>query len=99
MRNFDLKNPENFLHIDFNNIKLKDYAGKLRNMDIDAASPYVEILSDDGERTIVKKMSVCWLLRKDCRKLSSDRLIRVQHPKQRSLIPNKYNKRLLKGIK
>lgn len=34
-------NRLNIQHLDFNNIKLKDYSGKLKNIDIDEASPYL----------------------------------------------------------
>lgn len=79
------KNPivnvrENISELDLNNIKLKDYTGKLKDTNFDFASPYVEIISDDGEQSIVKKTALCWLLREDCQKMSSDRLLRVRHP-------------------
>lgn len=37
------------------------------------------ILRDDETRIIIKKTSLCWLLRSDCQKLSSDRLMRVRN--------------------
>ncbi|XP_055308274.1 uncharacterized protein LOC129572356 [Sitodiplosis mosellana] len=81
---------KNIAELDLNNIKLKDYTGKLKDTNFDLTSPYVEILSDDGEQTIVKKTSLCWLLREDCHKLSSDRLLRVRHPtKKLRTQPNK----------
>lgn len=72
-------NPVNIEHLDISNIKLKNYTGKLKNMDIDDVSPFIEIFCDDGKRTIIKKTSLCWLLREDYQKLSSDRLMRVRH--------------------
>lgn len=74
---------ENIAEFDLSNIKLKDFTGKLKDTDIDSISPYVEIMNNYGERTIVKKTSLCWLLREDCRKLSSDRLLRVRNPTQK----------------
>lgn len=73
------KTGNKITQLDLNNIKLKNYTGKLSEIDVDVYSPYVMILSDDGKETIVKKTSLCWLLRDDCRKLSSDRLMRVRH--------------------
>lgn len=43
-------------------------------------SSYVEVFRDNfkQKRIIVKKTSLCWLLRGDCVRLSSDRLERVK---------------------
>lgn len=62
----------------FNNIQLKNFAHKF-DKEIEATSPYVEIITDDNKRIVVKKMSLCWLWRSDSRKMSNDRLLRVQH--------------------
>lgn len=97
---------DKYSQIDLNNIKLKDYSGKLNTTNIGPTSPYVEIIDDDGKQTITRKTSLCWLLQDDCQKLSSDRLIRVRAEKlsraKSSLIDmkpkqnkNKQNKRLL----
>lgn len=101
---------DKYAQIDLNNIKLQDYSGKLNSEDIGPTSPYVEILDDDGKQTITRKTSLCWLLRDDCQKLSSDRLIRVRAEKSKSCrakcsltdtklkkntIKNKQNKRVL----
>lgn len=75
----------NIEHLDINNIKLKDYSGKLKSIDIHAASPYIEIPRYDATKIIVKKMSLCWLLRQDCPKLSSDRLLRVRQTQKQRL--------------
>lgn len=56
--------------------KLRNFADKLD--EIDETGPYVQ-LPNQSVRRIVKKTSLCWLLRSDCRRLSSDRLIRVQY--------------------
>lgn len=63
---------------DFDNIQLKNFADKL-SAEIDPTGPYVEIITEDGERKIFKKMSLCWLWREESKKLSSDRLLRVQY--------------------
>lgn len=83
-------NRVNIEQLDISNIKLKDYTGKLKSMDIDSTSPYVAIVQHSGLRTIIKKTSLCWLLRGDCEKVSSDRLMRVRYtPKtQRDLLRN-----------
>lgn len=60
------------------NIQLKDYSGNLKLNIIDERSPYVEIRSARGKRVIVRKTSLCWLLRKENQRLSSDRLVRVR---------------------
>lgn len=72
----------------FNNIQLKNFADKL-NREIDANSPYVKIITDDGKEIIVKKMSLCWLWRAESRKLSSDRLLRVQYSAKTDVIIRK----------
>lgn len=71
-------------------IVLKNYAEKFVAEEIPETSPYVEVYRENERRIIIKKMSFCWLLRKDCQKLSSDRLIRVrseiQEPRKRNLL-------------
>lgn len=64
---------------DLSNIQLKDHTEKLKDLAVDCTSQYVEILRDDGEKIIVKKTSLCWALRSDHHKLSSDRLERVKY--------------------
>ena len=81
----------NIEQLDINNIKLKDYSGKLKSIDVDATSPYIELLRYDGSRSIIKKMSLCWLLRQDCQKLSSDRLLRVRHTTRKQRLQNDRN--------
>lgn len=56
------------------NICLKNFATKFVNEPVDDRSTYVEIPSSNARRMIVKKTSLCWLLRDDQTKLSSDRL-------------------------
>lgn len=57
---------------------LKNYSEKFENKCIDETSPYTEIFREKGKRLVVKKTSLCWLLRKDWQKISADRLQRVQ---------------------
>lgn len=61
---------------DIHNLQLKNYADQVKHEDITETSPFVEIRNEN--RMIVKKTSLVWYLRKDCQKLSSDRLLRVQ---------------------
>lgn len=44
---------------------------------IDENSAFTLVVDGKGNRKIVRKSSVCWLLSKDKHKLSSDRLVRV----------------------
>lgn len=64
---------------DMKNIQLKDYTGKYKRKNIGERSPYVEMQNTDGKRILVKKTSLCWLLREESQKLSSDRLQRVKY--------------------
>lgn len=70
--------------LDLNNIKLKDFSGTLNETNIDSTSPYVVMQNDFGETSIVKKMSLCWLLRGDVYRVSSERSDRVRNPPQKS---------------
>lgn len=61
------------------NIELKDYSEKTKKQ-INAYSPFISLFN--GNRNIVvRKNSLCWLMQKDCGKISSDRLERVKGPK------------------
>lgn len=42
------------------------------------SSPFVKVLNSEGEVSIIKKSALCWLLRSENSKISSDRLQRVQ---------------------
>lgn len=64
---------------DLSNIQLKDHTGELKQRSVDHQSPYVEISREDGRLIIVKKTSLCWALRSERHKLSSDRLERVKY--------------------
>lgn len=57
---------------------MKNYAKNFAEKEIEETSSYVEILSNEKVRIVVKKSSLCWLLRKDYTRISSDRLVRVQ---------------------
>lgn len=71
-----------YAQFDLSNIKLKNYEYKFDINEIDESSPYVSVVDDAGKQTIVKKTSLCWLLRDDCQKLSTDRSIRVRGEKK-----------------
>lgn len=58
-------------------VTLKNYSENIQD-EIPESSPYVEIYNDGQKRVVVKKSSLCWLLREDPGKLSSDRIQRVQ---------------------
>lgn len=72
------------------NIQLKDYSGKFNNIEVEEKSPYAVLYSASGKRIVVRKTSLCWLMANDSRKLSSDRLLRVQNPKKKHVANNKY---------
>lgn len=61
---------------DFKNIALKNYAEQKIDTIIET-SPFIEFVFG-SKRIVIKKTSFCWLLREDVRKLSNDRLLRVQ---------------------
>lgn len=102
-----------YARLNLNNIKLKDYSGILKEAAADITSPYVTVQGDNGIQTIVKKTSLVWLLREDCQKLSSDRLVRVRHAVKKAILQadrtakqkkvttkkSKINKRLLLRFK
>lgn len=56
---------------------LKNFSDKFMDKQISSTSPYVQIMYKQ-KQCVVKKTSLCWLLRNDTRKLSSDRLLRVR---------------------
>lgn len=74
---------------------MKNYAAQVSQNDITETSPYVEI--ENENRLVVKKTSLVWYLRKDCQKLSSDRLLRVQNPHSKNVRRRK-KKKLKKTI-
>lgn len=57
---------------------LKNYAKNFTEKDISETSSFVEIYNDGQKRMVVKKSSLCWLLRSDSGKLSSDQILRVR---------------------
>lgn len=68
---------------DLRGINLKNFPEKT---DIDESSPFIELFSGKYKnRVVVKKSSLCWLLRKDWRRVSSDRLRRVQCSSQNNI--------------
>lgn len=61
-----------------NGITLKNFAST--KVCVDETSPLIELFFENNtKRIVVKKSSFVWLLRKDWRRMSSDRLLRVQH--------------------
>lgn len=79
IKSHDIKTKSKIFKVpDLRNIKLNDYTGKLKQDVNNESSSYVEIETYGGKSIIVKKTSLCWLLRKESRKLSSDRLLRVR---------------------
>lgn len=83
MKRLTISNETTMKMPDPRNIQLKDYSGKLKNIDIEERSPYAVLYSANGRKIIVRKTSLCWLMANETRKLSSDRLIRVQNPKRK----------------
>lgn len=60
------------------NIQMTDYSNKFPEKPNETSS-YIEIFcGPNRKRMVVKKTSLCWLLREDTYKLSSDRLMRVR---------------------
>lgn len=79
MRSHDIRTKSKLFKVpDLTNIKLNDYTGKLKQDINNEKSSYAEVQIAGGESVIVKKSSLCWLLRNESRKLSSDRLMRVK---------------------
>lgn len=58
-------------------MNLKNFAEKFKDREIPENSPYVRLFIENRE-FVLKKTSLCWLLRNEYSKLSSDRLIRVR---------------------
>lgn len=58
-------------------MNLKNFADKFKDQNILDQSPYVRLFIEEKE-FVLKKTSLCWLLRSEYSKLSSDRLIRVR---------------------
>lgn len=58
-------------------VSLKNYSDAFKNKEVSECSIYTEVFGG-SKRIIIKKTSLCWLLRKNEGKLSSDRLKRVQ---------------------
>lgn len=72
----DSSNP-NILKI-FGDVNFRNYSAKNINPDtITPTSLYVKIESKDGEKYILNKHTLCWLMSQSTNRLSSDRLRRV----------------------
>lgn len=63
-------------------LALPNYAHKFVGQVVPETSPYVEVCTGNAKRHIVKKTSLCWMLRPDHERLSSDRIIRVRDVSQ-----------------
>lgn len=80
-------------------VNLPNYAEKFHDIEIDESSSYPEVFG--GRRIVLKKSSLCWLLRKNETKLSSDRIQRVKNgfnikkTRKRSIKKNKFKKKIL----
>lgn len=70
---------------------LKNYADKFLNNEIDKTGPYIEILQGSN-KLVVKKTSLCWLLRRETVKLSSDRRLRVRGARKNGMKKSKIKK-------
>lgn len=64
--------------INFKKINLQNFAAKFIGIDIPEKSQYVRIDHENSNDLVLKKTSLCWLLRPDYKKLSSDRVVRVK---------------------
>lgn len=70
---------------DLKNANLINFVQKHPNPDDE--SPFVKL----HEGKVVKKTSLCWFLKSDCKKLSSDRIRRVMALKENDYVNNKRN--------
>lgn len=74
-------------------LALPNYAHKFVGKPVPETSPYVEVCTGNAKRHIVKKTSLCWMLRPDHEKLSSDRIIRVRDGPQKPKNSKPINKK------
>lgn len=86
----------NFILPSLKSVQLKNFASKFVKQAVDERSPYVEVTRSLKGRVILKKTSLCWLLREESTKLSSDRLQRV---KARTLHKQKTKNPFCHGLK
>lgn len=70
----DLGSENSLIHRE--NIRLRDYSSE--NIAIDENSKYIEIYEADGTFKLVLKSSIVWMLSENPKKISNDRLKRVQ---------------------
>lgn len=61
-------------------INLKNFAEKFDGLQIPENSPYVQVVCEGSKEFVIKITSLCWLLRHESTKLSSDRVVRVKAP-------------------
>lgn len=80
--------------INLKTIHLKNFAEKFDGREIPEDSPFVRVICDGGKEFVIKKTSVCWLLRQEHAKLSSDRLLRMK-----ATCKQKKNKKQIRSTK
>lgn len=80
-----------------NAIGLKNFCHKFDAEIVPEDLPYVEIQCKQMEKCVIKKTSLCWLLRTDFDKLSSDRLLRVQTETRPTRQKNIRKKKIVKN--
>lgn len=78
LKKYPSSDERNNILLQLHGTLLKNFSEKFENKVIDETSPYTEIFRVEGKRLVVKKTSICWLLRRDWQKISADRLQRVQ---------------------
>lgn len=73
---FDDVRKKHFAEISKTSLKnySEDFVGKI----IEETSPFTKFVTTNGKIIVLKKTSLCWLLRPENHKLSSDRLLRVR---------------------
>lgn len=71
------KEEEDF-NIKLKTLSLKNFSEKFEEKEIPQDSMYVKVTCENNKEFVVKKTSLCWLLREEQVKLSSDRLVRVK---------------------
>lgn len=73
---------EKHLNIKLKTLNFKDFSDKFEGKKIPEDSMYVRVTCDNNKEFVIKKTSLCWLLREEQVKLSSDRLVRVKTSEQ-----------------
>lgn len=76
-QNTSEKNPIDLTRFRASVLRLKNFAQKFESEEVATTGSFLEI-PHCKRKFVVKKSSLCWLLRKETPKLSSDRLMRVR---------------------